>query len=225
MRREKIEIFALIPARSGSKRVPQKNIRELGGVPLVEHTIKEAIKSKYIADILLSSDDDRVIQIGRKYPEVITLMRPADLAGDAIRNIDVMRHAVEYSEATYKKKYDVLLLLQPTSPFRKLKHIDAALQMITENDCDAVVSVRGPYKKRDPIIKSIKKESLLDYCEQIEPFYIQNAAIYAIKRDEFISKNSFVRSKTCPLVMDEMSSIDIDTELDFRIANLLIDQY
>jgi len=136
----------------------------------------------------------------------------------------VMLHALQAIEMNREVYYDLLVLLQPTSPFRRASDIDRAIEMITEQGCESVVGVRGPYKKRDPILKKIINNDLVDYCNQDAPFYIQNAAIYAIRREAFCLTKSFVKSKSCPLVMDELSSIDIDTMLDFEIAEALLNK-
>jgi len=216
-------VLGVIPARGGSKRLPRKNIEILHGHPLIAYTIMAAQKSSLLTDYLVSSEDKEILEVARSYGAPTPFIRPTHLATDAVRNIDVVFHAMEYMEKQNGLQYDILILLQPTCPIRNPEHIDRAVRLLCESDQDSVVSVKGPYKKRDPILKRIRNGVLEAYCgnedpADIEPFYLYNASIYGVKRDYFIRERRLISARQVPLVMDQHCSIDIDTEFDFLVA-------
>ena len=219
--------LGVIPARGGSKRLPGKNIRMLAGKPLIAYTIEAAQKAKRLTDYLLSSEDEEIIKMARQYNAPVPFIRPAELSTDEVRNIDVVQHALEFMENKKRCTYDILVLLQPTCPIRDPEHINQAVTMLHNSELDSAVSIKGPYKKRDPILKAIRNGSLEDYIpvedeKSIEPFYLYNASLYAVKRNYFVKNKKFISPKQIPLIMDPFHSIDIDTIEDFVIAESVI---
>ena len=222
------QVLGVIPARGGSKRFPRKNIYKLHGYPLIAYTIRAAQRSKLLTDYLVSSEDEEILDVARKYDAPTPFVRPPELAGDKIRNIDVVAHAMMYMESTKGIVYDILVLLQPTCPIRDPSHIDEAVSRLWQSDLDTAVSVKGPFKKRDPILKRIKNEVLEPFCltdddERNEAFYLYNASIYAVKRDYFVRNNKLISKKQIPIVMDALHSIDIDTPVDFLVAKTYLE--
>jgi CMP-N-acetylneuraminic acid synthetase len=217
------KVLGVIPARGSSKRFPNKNIRMLAGKPLVAWTIEAAQKATRLTDYLLTSDALLIIEVGKNYGAPVPFIRPPELATDKVRNIEVVAHALKFMEAEKKIVYDIIVLLQPTSPIRNPAHIDQAVDMLWESDLDSVVSVKGPFKKRDPVLKAIRNGVLEDYCPvedpaNTEPFYIYNAALYAVRRDYFIKHHKLISPRQVPLIMDPIYSVDVDTEADFLMA-------
>jgi CMP-N-acetylneuraminic acid synthetase len=217
------KVLGVIPARGSSKRFPNKNIRMLAGKPLVAWTIEAAQKATRLTDYLVTSDALLIIDVAKNYGAPVPFIRPPELATDTVRNIEVVAHALKFMETEKQIVYDMIVLLQPTSPIRNPVHIDQAIEMLWESDLDSVVSVKGPFKKRDPILKAIRNGILEDYCHvedpaNTEPFYIYNAALYAVKRDYFIKHNKLISPRQVPLVMDPIYSVDVDTEADFLMA-------
>jgi CMP-N-acetylneuraminic acid synthetase len=215
--------LGVIPARGGSKRLPRKNIKNLCGKPLIAYTIQAARNASLLTDFLVSSEDDEILKIARSYGAPTPFKRPGHLATDAIRNIDVVAHAMHYMENKNQHPYDILILLQPTCPIRNPAHIDTAIQLLSKSDLETVVSVKGPFKKRDPILKRIKNGVLESYCpnenpDEIEPFYLYNASIYGVKRSYFIKEKKLISDRQIPIIMDQYHSVDIDTEADFLVA-------
>lgn len=218
------QVLCVIPARGSSKRFPRKNIRKLHGHPLIAYTIRAAQRSKLLTDYLVSSEDEEILDVARNYDAPTPFVRPSELAGDKVRNIDVVAHAMAFMESTKGIVYDILVLLQPTCPIRNSSHIDEAVSRLWKSSLDTAVSVKGPFKKRDPILKRINNEVLepfymTDGVERNEAFYLYNASIYAVKRDYFVSNNKLISKKQIPIVMDVFHSIDIDTHADFLVAN------
>jgi CMP-N-acetylneuraminic acid synthetase len=217
------KVLGVIPARGSSKRFPNKNIRMLAGKPLIAWTIEAAQKAKRLTDYLLTSDALLITDIAKNYGAPVPFIRPAELATDTVRNIEVVAHALKFMETEKQIVYDIIVLLQPTSPIRNPAHIDQAVDRLWESDLDSVVSVKGPFKKRDPILKAIRNGVLEDYCPvedpaNTEPFYMYNAALYAVKRDYFIKHNKLISARQVPLIMDPIYSVDVDTEADFLMA-------
>jgi CMP-N-acetylneuraminic acid synthetase len=212
--------LGVIPGRGGSKRLPRKNVLPVGGHPLIAHTIMAAKETTALTDWLVSSEDDEILSIAREYGAPVPFVRPAELSGDEIRNIDVVAHALAFMEDRKGKEYDMVVLLQPTCPVRDPAHIDAAVKLLHESELDTLASVKGPFKKRDPILKAIRGGVLEPYGaeEALEPFYLYNASIYAAKREYFLREKKLVSSRQAPLPMDDMHSIDVDTLADLMVA-------
>src|SRR5690554_6446866 len=133
-------ILALIPARGGSKGLPRKNLRLLGGKPLIAWTIEEAVKSGCFAEVAVSTDDNEIAAAAKDYGARVPFLRPAELARDDTKGIEVVLHAMDWYE-TNEWAFDLLMLLQPTSPLRTAEDIRAALGVFSEKQAAAVVSV------------------------------------------------------------------------------------
>lgn len=223
-------IIAIIPARGGSKSLPHKNIRLLNGKPLIYYTIIEAKKSKYLQRSLVSTEDSQITEISRKYgAEVIE--RPAALAQDDTPSRPVYQHVIKYLEEVERFYPDIIVILQPTSPCRLAEDIDEAIEIFLETDCDSVVSVceteHPPHwmftLERDrlkPILRGWEKI----YQRQLTPkTYRLNGAVYVIQRDVIMEhKKGVMGSNIRPFIMPLKRSIDIDSDLDLKLAELLI---
>jgi CMP-N,N'-diacetyllegionaminic acid synthase len=218
------KVLAVIPARGGSKRLPRKNIINVSGHPMVAYTIMAAKNASKITDWLVSSEDEEILKVAKEYNAPTPFKRPKELATDEVRNIEVTLHALEWMEAKKKCKYDIIVLLQPTSPIRSSKHIDQAIQKLWESNLDSLAAVKGPFQKRDPILKRVNdKGEMVAYSADLsldsrEPFYIYNAALYAVKRDYFVKEKKFTADKQVPFVMDKYYSVDVDELADLIIA-------
>jgi len=218
--------LAIIPARGGSKRLPNKNILELNGKPLIAYSIEAALKSKYIGDIVVTSDSDEILNIAKKY-KVDCLKRPDDLATDTASSIDVLKHVLE----NYKG-YEYLVLLQPTSPLRDEKHIDEAIELLEQKKADAIIGVTE--MDHSPLWSNTLDEDLNmsnflrdelkgKRSQDLEKYYRVNGAIYICKIDKFLEENNlFLKENIFAYVMDRKSSVDIDEEIDFKFAEILL---
>jgi len=219
--------LAIIPARGGSKRLSNKNILNLSGKPLIAWSIEAALKSKYIDYIVVTSDSDKILEIARNY-DVITIKRPDELASDTAKSIDVIKHVIENVDG----KYDYLVLLQPTSPLRNEKHIDEAIELLDIKKADAIISVcemeHSPLwsntlpddlSMKDFLRKDIKNKRSQD----LPKYYRLNGAIYICKIDKLLKQNTlFLDENIYAYIMDRKSSVDIDDEVDFKLAEILI---
>ena len=228
------KIIAIIPARGGSKGIPRKNIKLLGGKPLIAYTIEAASKSKYIDRTILSTDDEEIAEKGKQLGVEVPFIRPPEFARDDSSTLSVILHTLGWLEKEESYSPDLIVLLQPTSPFRKTKHIDGGLQKM--KNCDGVIGVsevkNHPYytfKKEEGLLKSFIEIERLPLRRQALPqvfclngaLYISTREYYSIAKDpDFVAP--IVAGKIKGVFMDEISSIEIDTPLDFKLAELII---
>jgi N-acylneuraminate cytidylyltransferase/CMP-N,N'-diacetyllegionaminic acid synthase len=227
-----MNIVAIIPARGSSKRIPYKNIKKLAGKPLIAYTIREALRSKTLDRIIVSTENDKIAKISKKYGAEVPFKRPAYLARDTTHSPPIIKHAIEYLEKKEKYNVDIVVILQPTSPFRKAEHIDLAVKKMIETNADSVASIceasYPPYwmkkLKKDKISPFVK--SKIDYHllegQQLPKVYQLNGAIYVVKRDFLMKKNKIIDGDARAIIMDSIHSLDVDTLLDFLLAEVVI---
>lgn len=225
------KILAIIPARKGSKRLPNKNRLILHGKPLIAWTFDAAKKSKYIDTIVLSSDDDHLINLGRKYKIDAPFKRPEELAEDNSTTIAVILHSIEFYHSV-GQDFDYILLLQPTSPLRSVEDIDNAIELLNE-DVKSIVSVCET--EHSPLWSNILPDnfSMKDFIppklknirtQDLPKYYRLNGAVY-ISEINYLKKNcSFLGENTKAYIMPQDRSIDIDTKLDFDLCNVLLNK-
>ena len=222
-------ILGIIPARGGSKRLPGKNIRDLCGKPLVAWTIEQAKKSRYLDKIIVSTDDEEIAEISKEYGAEVPFLRPKELAKDDSPTIDTIIHAIEFL-GKKGETYDIIVLLQPTSPLRKDDDIDNAIELFLEKHPESVISVfeindRFYWTlniKNGYITPFFDKKYLQANIKDLPRLYAPNGAISISSVQELIKSRSFYLNKSLPYFMPAERSIDIDTELDFKIAKILI---
>ena len=217
-------MIVVIPARGGSKGVPGKNIKELGGKPLIQYTIDAAREISENKDIIVSTDSEKIKTLVESLGLEVPFLRPAELATDTSGTQEVLLHALSFVEG--KELYpETLVLLQPTSPFRNATHIKEALELYN-NDLDMVVSVKET--KSNPYYV-LKEENNLGFLENSKKgeftrrqdcpkVWELNGAIYVINVQSLKSKQISEFTKVKKYVMDEVSSHDIDTKMDWLLA-------
>ena len=225
-------ILGLIPARGGSKGLPGKNTRPLLGKPLIAWTIEQALTSKYLDRVVVSTDDKEIAEISKKYGAEIPFMRPKKLAEDNAKGIDIVLHTIDwFRENDKRKQYDLIMLLQPTSPLRKSEDIDKAIEYLFLREAKAVVSVcevdHHPLwantLPEDGCMKDfIRKEIINKNRQELPVFYRLNGAIYLAYCDYINQCKSFIGKDTFAYIMPRERSIDIDDEIDLRLAETLM---
>lgn len=220
-------ILGIIPARGGSKSIPRKNIKSLGGKPLIVWTIEEAKKSGYIDRLILSSEDREIIALVKPYGCEVPFVRPVELAQDDTPGIAPVLHALE----ALPEKYDYVVLLQPTSPLRKKEDINECIERCIEQNLNSCVSIceteKSPYwmytlgdtGAMEPVIKTNKK---YDRRQDLPKVYAINGAVYVARIEWLICSKSFVGNDTSSYIMPRERSVDIDTEFDFKFAEYLL---
>jgi len=228
-----LKILAVIPARGGSKGVVRKNIRSICGKPLIAFTIETALAARHhLFRTIVSTDDSEIAAVARDHGADVPFLRPAELAGDKVPTLPVLQHAVNFIEAQDDIKLDWVLLLQPTAPLRVLEDIEASLTVASQNKCDSVISVVQVFAEHPILMKRIEDNRLLPYCiEEKEgtrrqdyqpPAYMRNGAIYLTRRDILMDKNSIWGEFIRPYVMPPERSISIDSELDLKLVELIL---
>jgi CMP-N,N'-diacetyllegionaminic acid synthase len=228
----KKEILAIIPARGGSKGVLRKNIRKLNGVPLIAYTIEAAMKSKYINRVVVSTEDTEIRDVSLIYGAEVPYLRPDEFASDHSPTIDSIVHMVTWLREKEEYIPDFICLLQCTSPFRNYKHIDEALDVMFKSKMEGIISVCEA--EVNPYWANIIKDNKLQYFieggksitrrQDLPKIYRINGAIYIIETSKLLLSKTFETENITAYIMSNVDSIDIDTELDFKFAELIINQ-
>jgi len=224
-----MKIIGIIPARGGSKRIPKKNIKLLGGKPLIAYSIEAALKSKYINRVIVSTEDREIAKISKKYGAEV-IKRPIELAKDDSSTTEVIKHTITTLNENEKYFPDIVVLLQPTSPLRKVEDIEKAIELFLNNECKSVVSV---CKYRENPYWSLKIEKgyakpvfgwdyFLKRSQDLPRVYTLNGAIFITTVKNLFKYNGFFNDKICLYIMPVDRSIDIDEEVDFKFAGLLL---
>jgi CMP-N,N'-diacetyllegionaminic acid synthase len=221
-----MKILALIPARGGSKRVPNKNILALNGKPLINWTIDAALGITEIVDVLVSTDSEVIAEIARSAGAMVPWLRPSHLATDTATSVAVCIHALDWYEKE-KGHVDGLILLQPTSPFRRIESIQRGIKLFSEDFHRSVVSFSPArshpmwcYSLLDGSIKPflVSKEEQMR-SQDLLPAYVINGLIYIASPKYLRINKSFVGQDTRPMIIDDLiECIDVDTEQDFDLA-------
>ncbi|MGM4906784.1 acylneuraminate cytidylyltransferase family protein [Tardiphaga sp. 866_E4_N2_1] len=220
-------VLALIPARGGSKGVPHKNIRQLGGKPLIAWTIDAAKASRYVDRIVLSTDDPNIIAHAERHGCEVPFVRPAALATDQAESMDVVRHALK--ALAIADGY--VVLLQPTSPMRRADDIDGALECCVNSGALSCVSVCEPDKSpywmltmgSDRKVHSLFPEDQIPARRQDAPSVVAlNGAVYVAPASHLVAGGNFLTKHTVGYPMPKERSFDIDTELDLRIVESIL---
>lgn len=224
------KIVAIIPARGGSKGIKRKNIRKLNGKPLISYTIEQALRSKYIDRVIVSTEDLEIAEISKSFGAEVPFLRPQELAQDDTPGIEPIIHAVNYLNSEENYSFEYVMCLQCTCPLRKVEDIDNSIEEINAKNADSLVSVCesevNPYW-----IKVIEDGKLVDFIktnvayvrrQDLPKVYRLNGAIYLARAEIILNRKTWYTDNTIPYVMDRLSSVDIDDEMDFRYVEFLM---
>jgi CMP-N-acetylneuraminic acid synthetase len=224
--------LAIIPARGGSKRLPRKNVLELADKPLIAWTIEAALGCPFLDEVMVTTDDDEIAKVARLYQASVPFLRPADLATDSAASFDAIKHAIDFYKHDLAREFDFVVLLQPTSPLRSASNISEAIEILTEKNADAVISVCESehsmfWMNTLPVDKSLTKflsDKVKNHRSQdIPKSYRLNGAIYICKSSRLIEEKSFfIEDNIFAYVMDKKKSVDIDDSDDFNYASYLV---
>jgi CMP-N-acetylneuraminic acid synthetase len=229
------KVLAVIPARGGSKGVPRKNIRLVCGQPLIAYTIATALAVKHLLHTaIVTTDDHEIAKIAQECGAEVPFIRPPELSADHVPMLPVLQHAARFVEERDHIQLDWVLLLQPTAPFRTVEDISAALALGQQGGCDSVVSVVQVFAVHPILMKKIEDGNLLPYCineqegtrrqDYDPPAYMRNGAIYLTRRAVLIDRNSIWGEVIRPYVMPAERSLGVDSELDLRMVEALMNE-
>jgi CMP-N-acetylneuraminic acid synthetase len=224
-------VLGIIPARGGSKRFPGKNLAILVGKPLIAHTIEAARDSKVFDRVVVSTEDEAIARVALDWG-IEVVRRPVSLATDDALLGPVCRHALLEVERRDGCRYEIEVLLQPTSPLRTAAHICAGTEILRRQDCDSVISVRPSLERlhRARIIvngelrflSSLERFGAILRPEDLPQIYYPNGALYITHRAILLERGAVYGDRIAPLIMSQEESIDIDTPLDLRQAKAVL---
>lgn len=221
--------LGIIPARGGSKGVPRKNLRLVGGKPLIHWTVLAALAARTLDRVILSSDDDEIMDAAALSGCEVPFKRPSELSGDKTPTIDVVLHALKELPG-----YNIVVLLQPTSPLREPEDIDTCVRKCAldgQPSCCTVSRVtKGPnwmffMDDNGKLDRFLKEEPMTLQRQDLPNLYAPNGAVYAVETEFFAAQRSFLSPETVGIHMPERRSVDIDTEFDLEICDLLLRTY
>ncbi|OGO38363.1 MAG: hypothetical protein A2W35_03890 [Chloroflexi bacterium RBG_16_57_11] len=236
-----MEILALIQARGGSKSIPRKNIRLFAGHPLIAYSIAAGLASELVSRVIVSTDDEEIAAIARGYGAQTPFMRPVELSQDDTADLPVFQHALEWLAENEGRSPEIVVQLRPTSPFRRLSHIDQAISRLLEHpEADSVRTVCVPFQNPfkmwrigpDGFMQPLLGAPVLG-AEYPEPYnmprqllpevFWQTGYVDVVWSDTILHKASMTGERILPLVIDPSEWIDIDSPDDWRRAERLLE--
>lgn len=227
--------LVLIPARGQSKGVPRKNIKLLGGRPLLEYTAQTALALTRASSVVLSTDDEEIAEVGRRCGLRVPFLRPTELARDDTPTLPVIRHAFDWLESR-GERYDALCLLQPTTPLRRTEDVDACIELLDESGADAVVTVLLVPARHNPhwvyfqdetgaLRLSTGEASPITRRQDLPPAYHREGSVYVTRRDVVMEGNSLFGRRLLGYPIDPSSTVDIDTPDDWARAEMMVERW
>ena len=231
-----MKILGIIPARHGSKRVQKKNFRPFAGTTLVDIAIQQSLQSKYLTDVVLSSDSEEILEIGKKYCDVITLKRTSEISDDKSPAIDFILHTLDILEPQKGYSYDFIVILQPSSPLRTPKDIDNTIELLLQNpQKESSVSVVKVDHMVHPVkLKKMEGNELMPYIEEekgrfasheLPNIYVRNCAVYVSTRQSVLKRKSAISPDSLGYIMPIETSVDINEMIDFEFAEYLFKKF
>ncbi len=226
-----MRVLGLIPARGGSKGIPGKNKKLLGGKPLLQYTIDQALQSKHLTDVVFSSEDASLIALAKSLGAQAPFVRPLELATDTAGSLEVVQHALQEMELL-GKTYDAVCLLQVTTPFRGIDLIDTAIAKFKNAEADSLVTVQSVPQHYNPhwVFKThgdllqlaTGEKNIIKRRQDLPPAFIRDGAIYITKTTVLLNDHSFFGNRISYLQSDAATYVNIDTENDWQKAEQII---
>lgn len=227
-----MKILAIIPARGGSKGVPGKNIKLLNGKPLLAYTSEIALQSKQLTEVIVSTEDESIMEVAKNWGIKVPFVRPMTLAQDNTPTLDVLVHALQWYEKQHVF-FDAVCLLQVTSPFRTVQFLDKAIEKFMEKDTDSLVSVQKVPHEFNPhwIFEENEQGNLkiatgeteiISRRQELPTAYHRDGSIYLTKTEVILNKHSLYGKSTAFIESDSESYVNIDTLQDWEKAEEMI---
>lgn len=235
MRQRQQRILAIIPARGGSKSIPRKNIKLLGGYPLIAYSIAAGLNSKFIDRVIVSTDDEEIARIAERWGAEVPFIRPAELAEDHVTDLPVFEHAIRWLEQNDNYHADIILQLRPTSPFRPKGCVDEAIELLLQNpEADSVRGVtpsgQNPYKmwrvennRLVPLLNGEFDEPYNMPRQKLPATFWQTGHIEVIRYETIMHKNSMTGDYIIPFVINSKYAIDLDNLQQWQYAEFLLE--
>ena len=224
--------LAIIPARGGSKGLPGKNIKELCGKPLISWSIESGFKSKYIDEVMVTTDSKEIANISKLYGANVPFLRPDYLSSDIATTFDAVKHAIDFYKNEIQKEFDYIILLEPTSPLREAIDIDNAIEILFDSNADSIV---GICKTEDQNPAFLVKKDLKGFIsgyeninmtvlrrQDIKSVYFFEGTVYISKTNVLLEKKTFYHQKTIGYEVPKYKSLEIDDMDDFIMAEAMM---
>lgn len=224
--------LAIIPARGGSKGLPGKNIKELCGKPLIAWSIEAGLKSKYLDEVMVTTDSQNIVEISKRYGASVPFLRPDKLASDTASSFDAIKHTIEYYKNELNKEFDYIVLLEPTSPLRKEYDIDIAIEILLNSNADSIVGICRTEDQNPAflVLKNEKnfisgyenKEIKVLRRQDIKDVYFFEGTIYISKTNILLDKKTFYHENTIGYEVPKYKSLEIDDIEDFIMVEAIM---
>lgn len=229
-------VLGLIPARGGSRGIPLKSLRLLGGVPLIAHTIRAALASDRLTRVIVSTDHEGIADVAAREGAEVPFLRPASLAQDDTADYPVVRHAIDWLESTQQRVPEILALLRPTTPFKSASSINAAVELLSRTGAEAVRSVtrvegvHHPYwmyrlgdgDRATTFVQGIDVERDYYRRQLLPPVFRLNGVVDALNVPRMVARGTMYGSDIRGLPVDEEEALDIDTEIDLLVCEAML---
>lgn len=227
-----MKVLGIVPARGGSKGIPRKNVRLLGGRPLLAHTAEAALAAHRLSRVVLTTDDEEIAEVGRSCGLEVPFVRPAELARDDTPTLPVLQHAVAELEKA-GDRFDAVCLLQPTSPLRRAGDIDGCIELLETGGLDSVVSVLPVPHEHNPhwvyfrdaeglLRLSTGEEQPIPRRQELPPAFHRDGAVYVVRRDVLMNGNSLYGKRLGGYLTDPTRNVNLDTPADWDRAEQLL---
>ena len=226
-------VLAVVPARGGSKGIKLKNLQKVNDKSLVQMVAEIVSQLEYIDRAIVSTDHQEIAEVAIKHGLDVPFLRPYELSRDIVSDVDVLTHALTTIEKIDKKKYNIIVMLQPTSPLRKSEHVTKTVMKLVKGEYDSVLTVSETDSKVHPLKQLIFKENKIDYYhrdgqniiarQQLKPVFQRNGVAYAITRECLLKQKSVIGQNASAIVINEIM-VNIDTKLDLKIAQYLLQE-
>ena len=224
--------LAIIPARGGSKGLLGKNIKELCGKPLIAWSIETGLKSKYIDEVVVSTDYQEIADIAKKYGATVPFLRPDYLASDTATSFDAVKHTIDFYKDELGKEFDYIILLEPTSPLREVDDIDSSIEYLLNSKADSIVGI-SKTEDQNPafLIEKDTNNYLIGYenkdmkvlrRQDINDVYFFEGTIYVSKIDTLLKKKTFYHETTIGYEVPKYKSLEIDDLDDFIMVEAMM---
>jgi N-acylneuraminate cytidylyltransferase len=233
-----VNVLAIIPARGGSKGIPRKNLAELLGKPLVAHSIAHALAAKRVTRTIVSTDDEEIRRVAIAHGAEAPFLRPAALAGDAVLDLPVFQHALEFLRDTENYRPDIVVHLRPTTPLRKPEWLDEAVQLLLKDPlADSVRSVSlpaaHPYRVfrlgeagyLEPLMRHEHPEPFLLRRQDLPALYYYNCVVDVTRPTTVLDKQSMTGERILPFIIDADQVFDVDSARDLEIVRFFAERF
>ncbi|WP_148570694.1 acylneuraminate cytidylyltransferase family protein [Aliarcobacter cryaerophilus] len=224
--------LGIIPARGGSKGLPGKNIKELCGKPLIAWSIESGLKSKYLDEVIVTTDSKDIANIAKQYGASVPFLRPDVLASDTATSFDAIKHTIEFYKNDFDKEFDYIVLIEPTSPLREARDIDIAIEQLFNSNADSIVGIcktedQNPaflvFKNEKDFISGYENHDMKVLRRQdIKDVYFFEGTIYISKTDVLLNKKTFYHENTIGYVVPKYKSLEIDDIDDFIMVEAIM---